>query len=218
MSAQISFLAGVSFSINDLAGSGLGFYGAGPFGTPVLVGSYQDNTYITDATGAVNGPKANNVKWVHPASGQLSTGDIHQLQDIPNYLASLNIRFTNDTPCQVTNAQLRIFDRTSINNPASGVTCKVAQLIHPGNTMLPSGPLGSGDVQWWTPGGSGGYIGGVTYDPPVNFANSPGTSGWSPSGASTTDTQHDWYVALSATPNSIGSKQLFGLYFSLEYM
>jgi hypothetical protein len=218
VSFAIDFYAGQGFSINDLAGSGLGFYGAGNFGTPVLVGSYNDNTYITDATGAVNGPKVNNVKYVHPASGQLSTGDIHALQDIPNYLASLNIRFTNDTPCQVTNAQVRIFDRASINSPASGVTCKVAQLIHPGTSMLPSGPLGSGDVQWWTPGGSGGYIGGTTYDPPVALVSGPGSGGWSPSGAATVDTRHDWYVALSATPTSIGSKQQFGLYVSLEYL
>jgi hypothetical protein len=35
---------------------------------------------------------------------------------------------------------------------------------------------------------------------------SPGTSGFSPNGVGTIDTQHDWYVALSASPDSVGSK------------
>lgn len=31
-------------------------------------------------------------------------------------------------------------------------------------------------------------------------------------------TRHDWYVALSASPQSIGSKTDYGLYFTLEYL
>jgi len=30
--------------------------------------------------------------------------------------------------------------------------------------------------------------------------------------------RHDWYVALSASPDSIGSKTQYGLYFTLEYL
>jgi hypothetical protein len=30
--------------------------------------------------------------------------------------------------------------------------------------------------------------------------------------------RHDWYVALSAEPNTIGSKTQYGLYFTLEYL
>jgi hypothetical protein len=47
---------------------------------------------------------------------------------------------------------------------------------------------------------------------------SPGTSGLSPSGADTVDVQHDWYVAISGSPDSIGSKTQYGLYVSLEYL
>jgi len=38
------------------------------------------------------------------------------------------------------------------------------------------------------------------------------------SGALLRDIRHDWYVALSATPESIGSKTEYGLYFTLEYL
>ena len=38
------------------------------------------------------------------------------------------------------------------------------------------------------------------------------------SGALLRETRHDWYVALSAEPESIGSKTEYGLYFTLEYL
>jgi hypothetical protein len=212
--ATISFLAGEAFNINDLAGSGLGFYGPTTFGAAVRVGEYQDNTYITDATGATQGPKVDNVKYVHPQSGQLAGSDTRILQQIPNYLATLNIRFTHTAACQVQNAQVRIFDRSNINAPPSGVTCKVAKLVHPWTGQTPNG---SGDTTWSTLGGSGGLINGRTYDLPLTLVNSPGTSGLAPSGTATVDTQHDFYLVMSASPDSIGSKSQFGLYCSLEY-
>ncbi len=213
--ATISFLAGEAFTIYDLGGSGLGFYGPGTFGSSVRVGEYQDNTYMTDATGAVEGPKVDNIKYVHPNSGEIGGGDVRVLRDIPNHLATLNIRFTHNTPIRTQNMQLRIFDRVNINNPASGVTCKVAQLIHPWNGAT---PLGSGDTTWKTLGGSGGLIAGRTYDAPLALLASPGSGGFSPSGINTLDTQHDNFVAISASPDSIGSKSDFGLYVSLEYL
>lgn len=216
--ATLSFLAGELFGINDLAGSGLGFYGPGGFGSSVRVGEYQDNTYITDSTGAVAGPKCDNIKYVHANTGQLAGGDNRALRDIPNYMATLNIRFSHTSPVRVQNAKLRIFDRVNIDVPAPGVTTKVAQLVHPWNEAQPSGPLGSGDTAWKTLGGSGGTIGGRTYDPPLDLAASPGATGWSPQGAATSDVQHDWYIALSASPDSIGSKLNYGLYVSLEYL
>lgn len=213
--ALISFLASDGININDLAGSGLGFYGAGNFGTSVRVGDYQDNTYVSDATGALQGAKTNNIKYVHPFSGQLPTSDVHVLQEIPNYLATLNVRFTHPTPVKITNAVVRIFDRANIDTPAVGVSCKVAEAIHPWTNMS---PLGSGDTQWSNLGGSGGTIGGVVYDPPLALADSPGSGGWSPDGPNTLDTQHDHFLLISASPDTNGSKVQFGLYYACEYI
>jgi hypothetical protein len=209
--ALISFLAGEAHAINDLSGSGIGFYGLGGYGTSVQVGAFQDNTYVTDANGtATNSVKCDNIKWVDPASGQIAGGEIRYLRGIPDYLSTLNIRFTNATPVKTQNAQLRIFDRVSIDNPAVGVVTKVAIIVHPWDTQSPDG---SGSLTWYTPGGSGSI---------VNFSDipsaiSPGSGGFSPSGSNTVDTQHDFYVALSAMPTSIGSK-LFALYFSTEFL
>lgn len=213
--AQINFYAGEMTTIFDLAGSGLGFYGVGGFGASVQVGQFQDNTYITDPTGAINGPKADNVKYVHPNSGEMPVGDVRVLRQIPNERATLQIRFSHTSPVRTQNIQVRIFDRNNIDAPATGVTTKVAQLVHPWSTQLPDG---SGDTAWSTLGGSGGTIGGRTYDPPLALVNSPGSGGWSPSGINTVDYFHDWFLTVSGSPDSIGSKTLYALYVSLEYL
>lgn len=215
--AQLSFYAGAGEinQIFDLAGSGLGFYGAGGFGASVQVGQFQDNTYITDPTGAINGPKADNVKWVAPNSGMIPTNDVRLLTEIPNQRASLKLAFSHTSPVKTQNIFIRIFDRNNIDAPATGVTTMVAELVHPWATQTPTG---SGDATWSNLGGSGGTIGGRTYDPPLQLINSPGSGGWSPSGVNTTDTLHEWYLAISASPDTIGSKTAYGLYASLEYL
>jgi hypothetical protein len=204
MAATISFHAGSAGPIP--AGSGLGFFGAS-FGQSVEVGSYQDTTYITNGTGSVEGNVCENTKYIHPASGDQSDAGEIALQYIPNRLATLNIRFTNDTPVKTQNVKLRIFDRTNINNAASGVTTKVAELIHPGNNQAVIS--NSSDATWSTPWGSGVIMA---------LLASPGESGQSPNGAETTDTTHDWFTVISASPDSIGAKTLYGLYVELEYL
>lgn len=196
----------------SVGGSGLGFYGLAGFGASVLVGEYQSHTYITDGNGVILGSEAQNVKYLNSGSGILgSMSSGLGLQAIPNYQSTLNIRFTNDSAVQVQNAKFRIYDRSNINNPASGVTTKVAQIIHPATTQTATG---SGQSTWSTPGGSGVV---------VSFANSPGISGlWAGDGVSVIstrpDVRHDWYLAISASPDSIGSKTQYGGYASLEYL
>ncbi len=203
--AQIEFFAGLADPIKHLAGSGLGFYGAS-FGASVLVGEFQQTTFITDSNGTQLGPQVHNVKYLNSASGMVdsSTSGI-ALTAIPNYQGTLNIRFTHSSAVRTQNAELRIYDRSNINNPASGVTCYVAELIHPGITQINTG---SGDTTWILAAGSATT---------VALVASPGMSGIRPNGAGTTADRHDWYTAISAKPDTIGSKTQFGAYVSLEY-
>lgn len=205
--AAIGFYATnqASSTINNLGGSGLGFFGGG-FGYSVEVSEYQDATFITDGAGTVQGPQINNIKYMNAMSGIVngaSSGVI--LTSIPNSLATLNIRFTHSTAVKTQNAKLRIYDRSNINNAATGVTTKVAEIIHPDPVQNNNG---SGDTTWLTPAGSSVI---------VDFVASPGLSGLRPSGSNTTDVQHDWYAVLSASPDSIGSKSMYALYFECEY-
>ena len=202
--AAINFFS-QTLAISNLTGSGLGFYGSA-FGNSVEVGSYQTTTFITDSNGTIQGPQSDNTKWTHPSSGSINGAASVNLNQFPNYLMPLNIRFTHTTAVKTQNAKLRIYDRSNINNPASGVTCKVAEVIHPDTVQNANG---SGSTSWATPTGSSVIL---------SCASSPGQSGLSPNGTNTKDMRHDYYFALSASPDSVGSKTQFGLYFSLEYL
>jgi hypothetical protein len=212
MAALISFYAGQS-PIQNMNGSGLGFYGPSAFGASVDVGAQQDHTYITDAAGAVQGPEAWNNIFLSTNSGiigQNSGGTRLNLLAIPNYQSTINVRFTYDSAVQVQNAQAFIYDRVNPQHSATGVTTKVAQVIHPDTTQTQNG---SGDASWHTFTGS-------TTGQYMNLAPSPGISGlYAGNGSNSVrpDAQHDWYLAMSCSPDSIGSKT-FGLYITLEYL
>lgn len=208
MAAAINFYADTAFFITNLAGSGLGFYGGG-FGQSVNVGEYQQTTFITDSTGANQGAQVNNVKYNNAMSGTVnsSTSGI-LLTSIPNYQATLNIRFTNDGAVRTQNVKLRVYDRNSIDVAPSGVVSQVAEVIHLGVTQVNNG---SGNNTWTSVGGSGTIL---------TLAPSPGMSGaFAGNGSNSTysDTRHDNFVCISQSPSSIGSK-LSALYVSLEYL
>ena len=205
--AQLTFYAGgASFAINNLAGSGLGFFGGG-FGQSVPVGSFQTTTWITDGNGVNQGPQVNNIEYLNSQSGIINsaTSGVNLLA-IPNNLSSLNPEFTNASAVKTQSVQLQIYDRSNINNNPSGVTCYVSECVHPDPIQNNNG---SGSQIWQQPTGSSVIM---------TLTSSPGTSGLRPNGASTTDVRHDWYLAISASPNSIGSKNQFALYMSLQYL
>jgi len=236
--ATITFYAGQGSAVSHLSGSGLGFFG-GAFGQSVELNKYQDTTFITNSNGTKEGPSSDNNKYFNDGSGNITsivaaTG----LKFVPNVRATLNLRFTHSSAVKTQNVKMRVFDRINVNNPASGVWTKVAQFLHPWDTFgsagTPSAP-GSGDTHWWgsalhtstpsvgnpdtrlptssfTVGGSGIV---------VALAKSPGPSGeYAAGGTGSTaqHVQHDWYVGLTASPRSIGSKTQYGLYVSLEYL
>lgn len=193
---------------NNLGGSGLGFFGSS-FGASVEVGSYQDTTYITDGNGVNQGGVTYNNKWANTSgvyNSSLGATSLKNLREIPNYVATLNIRFTHATAVKLQNTKLRIYDRSNINNAASGVLTKVAQIIHPGIT---ADFTGSGDSSWITPAGSSVIM---------DLEYSPGQSGLHGTSTTWTDTEHDYYVLISANPESIGAKTMFCLYVQTEYL
>ena len=205
-------MATIFFSANDLAinnvglnGSGLGFFGS-TFGASVNVASYQDSTWITDSNGLFQGPQVNNIKYVHPASGSINALTAKNVLDIPNNLASLKVSFSHSSAVTTQNARFRCYDRNNINNNPSGIVCMAYEVIHPSTTQ--TGSLGSGLSSWTNIYGSGSIL---------SLVDSPGVSGLRPNGASTSSTQHDWFLALSQSPSSTGSKTTAG-YFSVEYL
>ena len=213
MAAAIDFYAGQGGGTwVDLNASGLGFFGAS-FGTSVQVGQYQDTTFISSANGVTEGPEATNCKYDTVTSGVIIDGAaaIDPSAVVINS-GTLNVRFTySDTPVMTQNCKLQIFDRVDPDNGATGVLTQVLQVCNGGSGVSSSGTATdpSGHSGWIAASGSG-----VT----VPLLYSAGSGGLCPSGVDTQDTRHDWYVCLSASPLSIGSKTAYGLYVSLEYL
>lgn len=209
MAAAITFIAGGLSAATPLVnGSGLGFYGS-TFGSSVQVSSYQDTSFITSADGSTNIAQVYNNKFKDSASGYIAGSTVGTgLLYFPNYQTPLNVRFTYDTGIRSENVYVYVYDRVAIANPQSGVTCKVAEIIHPSTSQTVQG---SGSTTWTTMAGTG---------VPLHMANSPGASGhYAGNGSTSTrnDSEHDWYLAISASPDSIGAKTQFGLWVQLEY-
>lgn len=247
--AEIKFYANIKANNNNedighTLGSGLGFYGAG-WGVSVPVGSQQVSTWTTNSTGTAQGVQLHNTAMVDEGSdsaqGTVSIDSLNavDLDELPNYLCPLNIRFTHDQPVKVQNCKLRIFDRTNTDNHAEDVITYVYEARHPGElgshaqySMRGRTSSTASKANTWFV-----YEPGVTDMVDMPFTASPGMSGYNTNSSDTnaanygvsadnflnegvthTSQRHDWYVALSSEPISVGSKTNYGLYFSVEYL
>ena len=232
--------------IDHTQNSGIGFYGSS-FGVSVPIGQVQGTTFVTNANGTAQGLALNNTQYANDndnrnqAPGKAVADTIGSspinLNNLPNHLCPLNVRFTHTESVRVQNCKLRIFDRNDINNHASGVITYVYETRHPLTSHTVS------NLAHKAPGRTSDTW--VVFDPTLSmvdmaFTNSPGISGLNTSstdtsldayyaangisstnyklGSAHTSLRHDWYVALSSEPITIGSKTQYGLYFSVEYL
>lgn len=196
------------------ANLGLGFFGNDGFGAPVIVGEYQGRTFIANASGTSENFECNNNKYLAPSSvlhGQAGSGIL--LTELPNELATINIRFTHGNPIYTQFGKMYIYDGTSDGivpnktTPPTGMDFYGAEIIHPTNIQT---NVGNGDGTWNEITTSGSNW--------LTLTNSPGTLGVRDGGPSyILDDRHDWYVALSCSPTQLGSKQ-FGVLVELEYL
>ena len=126
--------------------------------------------------------------------------------------------------------KLFIFDRVNKNNAASGVTTYVYEARHPSNVE------GTTLALTHRPATAGHYWNKFTTSSAgtsIDLTASPGSGGLNTDSADSNDTvklwttslggahpdlQHDWYIALSSSPDSIGSKTSYGLFYQLEYL
>ncbi len=228
---DIKFYANIKDSdansqIDHAAGSGLGFYGAA-FGTSVPIGSVQSTTFVTNSTGTSQAAQLNNTAYLSSSTVSINGAGAKNLNNLPNYLCPLNIRFESDVSYKVQNCKLRIFDRNNIDNNATGVSTYVYEGRHPAVSQEVSNLAFKGrSADTWVE-----FTSGVAMAD-MSFTASPGMSGkntnsqdsdaalnWeTTTGGLHASTTHDWYVALSSKPITVGSKTQYGLYFTVEYL
>jgi hypothetical protein len=194
--------------------SGLGFFGDEGFDDAIPIGSYNGHTFVTNSSGTVQGFECNNNKYDTASQvihGQESSGI--SLQNLPNELAAINIRFTHGSAIYCQQAKLWIFDGSftgssaNKDRPAENLTFYAAEIRH--RSRLQTIESTYSDASWSDVSASGSnYIG---------LVNSPGLNGAREGGFEELSTRHDWYIALSCTPTQLGDKQ-FGITFELEYL
>jgi hypothetical protein len=187
-------------------GQSLGFFGQDGFGDPLSLSEYNGRTYVTSADGSTQYEECDNCRKIS-SSGVIvgQTGNGINIRNLPNYLSTVNIRFTHPQAVLVQNARLIAFNGTDQGVAPVGLNVYGAEIIH---TSRLQSVTGTGDTAWLLMLGSGVKL---------NLVDSPGTSGISPLGPATTDTRHDWYVALSVTP-TVPADKTFSLRCDLEYI
>lgn len=194
--------------------SGLGFFGDDGFGAAVFIGSYNGHTFVTNVSGTVQSFECNNNKYNGASGviyGQESSGIA--LKNLPNELATINIRFTHGSTIYCQFAKLWIFDGsftgTSANKetPAENLTFYVAEIRH--RSRLQTVESTYSDASWSDVSASGSNY--------IAVVNSPGSNGAREGGFEELSTQHDWYIAMSCTPTQLGDKS-FGTTFECEYL
>jgi len=119
---------------------------------------------------------------------------------IPNIESTVGVRFTHDSAILVQNVVVKSTARDDENVGPTGMTLQCAEISHTGVAEVAGG---LGDSAWTSIFGSGTTL---------SLTNSPGSGGFA-TGASV---QHDWFLVLSASPSTIGSK-LASLRVGLEY-
>lgn len=202
----ISFHARIGYDIEfDVAGKGLGFYGPGGSGSNVEIDEWNKSTYIVEGDPWNPMAQVETVSYDTPHSGLIAGETSIHLHKIPSYQSTLNIRFTQDHPVKVVNAKCNLYDGVTLANPPYGWSVRLAEIIHPSRLQTNTG---KGDSPWHV----------ASTGQSIDLVDNPGISGsyagmYSPSG----HYRHDWYLAISASPEQVGSKTA-GLYVYLEYL
>jgi len=210
--ATINLYAGEDTLVST--SSGLGFYGDNGFDDPVVIGEYQGHTFVTNSSGTVQGWECNNNKYNDVSGvihGQEGSGLL--LSNLPNELATANIRFSHGSAIYCQRVRLWICDGTftgttsNKERPAENLTFKAAEIRHP--SQLQTVESSYTDSEWSDLSASGSNY--------ITLVDSPGLNGVRQGGFEELSTRHDWYVAMSCTPTQLGDKQ-FGVTVELEYL
>ena len=187
----------------DISTNTIVFSGSGGLTTPVTVAAWQDETHIgsgdpgTDQCGANH---SNNVKYI--SSTQFDSGSGTETLNDTNLLATectLQVLFTDGASVAITNARFYAYDGTTVTTEAVGVDVEAFEQGVAATTWTiinDDSVAGALTV---------GAVGGDNAGERLDLANQ---------GAATS---HTYYIAVSASPESVGAKSSFDFGIALTY-
>lgn len=183
----------------------IGFFGAGgPQGVPfaVLVNSYQNKTYITNASGenlgfppyGVRGSgQLTNVKFITANTIRVNSDGTVTLLSLPEVSGTLLVRFQSTSSVQTQNGLLRAVNLSA----TSGVSSETSLV----SNIDIRGAEASKDSTWTQMGGN------TAIDNRLFLADH-----------TTPNITHDFHIALSASPEAVGRRNDWGLFFYVEFL
>jgi hypothetical protein len=181
----------------DIGANTIVFSGTGGLTAPVTVAAYQDETHIgsgdpgTDQCGTNH---CRNVKWISNTQFALDGGGTETLNDT-NLVATectLRIHFTDAASVAITNARFYAYDGTTTTDEALGVDVEAFE-------------QGVVATTWTTINDDSGNTGGDNAGQRLDLGDQ---------GAAT---EHTYYIAVSASPESVGAKTSFDFGIALTY-
>ena len=164
---------------------------------PITVAAWQDGTHLgsgdpgTDQCGTTHVP---NVKYVSSTQFDLNGGGTETLNDT-NLLATectLRVVFTDSSSVAISNARFYCFDGSTVTDEAVGIEAYAFQ-------------QGEGNTTWTQINDDSGNIGGDNSGERLDLEDQ------------TAATDHTYYIAVSVSPESVGSKTEFDFGIALTY-
>lgn len=180
----------------DVSTNTIVFSGSGGLDTPITVGNWQDETHLgsgdpgTDQCGTNHVP---NVKYVSGTQfdgggGTESLNDTNLVQTE----CTLRIEFTDASSVATSNGRFYAFDGSTETNEAVGIEAYAFE-------------QGVGATSWTQINDDSGNIGGDNSGERLDLSDQ------------SAGTEHYFYIAISARPESVGSKTQFDFGIALTY-
>lgn len=183
-------------SWTDIVANTVVFSGSGGLTTPITVGTWQDETHLGNGdpgTDQCGGTHCNNVKYV--SSTQYDDGGGTETLNDTNLTTdecTIRIKFTDASSVATTNGRFYTFDASTTTVEAIDIEAYAFE-------------QGQSATTWDQVNDDSGNIGGDNTGERLDL------------GDSSTSTTHYFYIAISARPESVGSKTEFDFGVALTY-
>lgn len=164
---------------------------------PITVGSYNSGTHLgsgdpgTDQCGTTHVP---NVEYYSDTQFKLDGGSVESLNDtnLTQTECTMRINFTDTSSVAISNARFYSFDGSTTTNEAVGVVAYAFE-------------RGVSASSWTIINDDTNNTGGDNAGEVLSLSDQ------------TTETEHTFYIAVSARPESVGSKTQFDFGIALTY-
>lgn len=191
--ATFTWYGYISAAWTDLAANTVIFSGS-TFGSAITVGSFNDGTFAGNGDPGTTQGTMNNNKYLTSNTISINGGGSESLNDT-NLTANectLKVNFSHGSSVTTSSAFFYCYDSTTTTTEAVGVDVYAFE-------------RGASATAWTLVNDDSGNIGGNNSGERLSLADQ------------TTATSHDFYVAVSVSPESVGAKGSFDFGVTLIY-